>query len=72
MNQKTVSLRSRVFAAGLVAGLAAGWPAGCSRSGSARVNVQRVRAALAKRKSDYGESAGTQPPARDKSPVKGR
>jgi hypothetical protein len=69
MNHMTVSLRPKLFAAGLVAGLVAGWSAGCSRSSSAHVNVEQVRAALAKRRADYGETPRSQLRARDKSVV---
>ena len=59
MNETTVPLGLRLFAAGLLAGLLAGWCAGCSRSNSAHVDVALVRAALAKRRADYGETPQT-------------
>jgi hypothetical protein len=69
MNSKPWSLGPQVFAAGLVAGLMAGWSGGCSRSGSANVNVMKGREAFAKRRSDYGEAPRIQSRVRDKSPA---
>jgi hypothetical protein len=70
MKQITVSLSLRVLAAGLVAGLlACGW-GGCSNSGSGHVDVALVRAALAKRRADYGEMPGNLARAREKTPAR--
>jgi hypothetical protein len=63
------SLGSRVFVAGLVAGLVAGCLGGCSKSGSTTIDLKRAREALAKRRSDYGETLPSQSRASDKAPV---
>ena len=52
MQRKSRSLGPILFVAGLVAG----WSGGCSRSGSANVDLKKAREALAKRRADYGES----------------
>jgi hypothetical protein len=69
MNPKPWSLRPKVFAAGLVAGLVAGWSGGCSRSGSANVNVNKGREAFAKRRADYGEAPRIQSRVSGKTPA---
>jgi hypothetical protein len=69
MSAKPSSLAPRVFAAGLVAGLMTGWSGGCSRSGSANVNIKTAREAFAKRRSDYGETTGSQSRAKAKAPA---
>jgi hypothetical protein len=69
MNYRIVSLRSKMYAAGLAAGLLAGCSAGCSRSNSAQVDVAQVRAALAKRRSDFGETLPRQARPKDKTPA---
>ena len=60
MNSKQRSLGPKVVAAGLVAGLLAGWSSGCSRPSSANVNLKTAREAFAKRRADYGETPGSQ------------
>jgi hypothetical protein len=59
----------RVFVAGLVLGLVAGWSGGCSRSVTTQVDVKRAREAFAKRRSDYGEIPPSHWRARHKTPL---
>jgi hypothetical protein len=72
MKSKPRLLGPKVFAAGIVAGLVAGLSGGCSRSSSANVDLKKAREALAKRRSDYGESPRSQTPASDKAPTRHR
>jgi hypothetical protein len=72
MNPKAVAVRPRVIVAGFVAGLVAGWSPGCSRPSPPDVNVQQVKEALAKRRSDYGEPPRSRPRGSDRSPVQHR
>jgi hypothetical protein len=72
MKPKPRSLDQKVFVAGLVAGLAAGWSGGCSKSNSTNVNLEQARAALSKRRSDYGEIPPTESRASEKARVQHR
>jgi hypothetical protein len=58
-----------VLVAGLVAGLMAGWSSGCSRWGSANVDVKKAREAFNKRRGDYGEIPGKKSRLKPEAPV---
>ena len=72
MNPKPLSTGPRVFVVGMSVGLVAGWSGGCSKSGSANVDLKKAREALAKRRADYGEPPRSQSRERDKAPAADR
>jgi hypothetical protein len=73
MDPKPQSSGRRVLLAGIVAGIMAGIMAGssvsCSKPGAATIDLKKAKAALSKRRADYGEAPRIQSSTRDQIPA---
>jgi hypothetical protein len=70
MDPKPWSSGPRVIVAGLVAGLMAGSLVSCSDPRSPHIDLKKAKAALSKRRADYGEAPRIPPLKREQIPAR--